>query len=109
VAGCQTGCQNGLTTGWMFVYTIQPVVNQLYCVNGVIELTPRVSHAYCMLRPVQPVWPVHGSYTGWCGRRVIYMDRAVAMNMGRHTYSTYAHVCSPHATDTGTKGELDLC
>jgi len=24
--GCQTGCQTGLTTGWMFVYTIQPVV-----------------------------------------------------------------------------------
>jgi len=21
------GCQTGLTTGWMFVYTIQPVVN----------------------------------------------------------------------------------
>ena len=25
-AVCQTGCQTGLTTGWMFVYTIQPVV-----------------------------------------------------------------------------------
>jgi len=24
--GCQTGCQTCLTTGWMFVYTIQPVV-----------------------------------------------------------------------------------
>ena len=24
---CQTGCQTRLTTGWMFVYTIQPVVN----------------------------------------------------------------------------------
>ena len=23
---CQTGCQTRLTTGWMFVYTIQPVV-----------------------------------------------------------------------------------
>jgi len=24
--GCQTGCQTHLTTSWMFVYTIQPVV-----------------------------------------------------------------------------------
>ena len=24
-AVCQTGCQTGLATGWMFVYTIQPV------------------------------------------------------------------------------------
>ena len=24
--GCQTGYQTRLTTGWMFVYTIQPVV-----------------------------------------------------------------------------------
>ena len=52
---CQTGCivytniqpvvQPGLTTGWMFVYTIQPVVkplynrfdNRLYGVNGVLS------------------------------------------------------------------------
>jgi len=42
-AGCQTDCQTGLTTGWMLVYTIQPVVktvynrfdNRLYRVNGV--------------------------------------------------------------------------
>jgi len=27
--GCQTGCQAGLTTGWMFVYTIQPVVKSV--------------------------------------------------------------------------------
>jgi len=27
-AGCQTGCQTRLTTGWMFVYTIQPVVKR---------------------------------------------------------------------------------
>ena len=61
-AGCQTGCttrfdnwlneqwlfvqyscQTGLTTGWMFVYTIQPVVkrfdNYLYHVNGVLQIT----------------------------------------------------------------------
>jgi len=25
-AGCQTSCQTGVTTSWMFVYTIQPVV-----------------------------------------------------------------------------------
>jgi len=33
----QHGCQTGLTTGWMFVYTIQLVVktNRLYRVNGV--------------------------------------------------------------------------
>jgi len=41
--GCQTDCQTGLATGWMLVYTIQPVVkpvynrfdNRLYRVNGV--------------------------------------------------------------------------
>jgi len=26
--GGQTGCHTGLTTGWMFVYMIQPVVNR---------------------------------------------------------------------------------
>ena len=48
--GCQTGLYNqfdkhGLTTGWMFVYTIQPVLkpfdnrfdNRLYRVNGALE------------------------------------------------------------------------
>jgi len=25
--GCQTVYTSGLTTGWMFVYTMQPVVN----------------------------------------------------------------------------------
>jgi len=35
--GCQTGCQAFLTTGWMFVYTIQPVDNRLYRVNGVLQ------------------------------------------------------------------------
>ena len=41
-AVCQTGCQAGLTSGWVFVYTIQSVVklvwhpfdNRLYRVNG---------------------------------------------------------------------------
>ena len=26
--GCQAGCSTDLTTGWMFVYTMQPVVNR---------------------------------------------------------------------------------
>ena len=29
-AGCHTSCQTGLTTGWMFVYTIQLVVKPLW-------------------------------------------------------------------------------
>ena len=36
--GCQTGCATAVTTGWMFVYTMQPVVqpvNRLYRVNRV--------------------------------------------------------------------------
>jgi len=45
-AVCQTGCQTRLTTGltttlttgWMFVYTIQPVNKRLYRVNGVLQL-----------------------------------------------------------------------
>jgi len=33
--GCQTGFQTGLTTGWMFVYTIQPVWQQVVsCKRG---------------------------------------------------------------------------
>ena len=36
---CQTGCQTRLTTGWMFVHTIQPVDNRLYRVNGVLRYT----------------------------------------------------------------------
>jgi len=32
---CQTGCQSGLTTGYMFVYTIQPVVKPVCgCQSG---------------------------------------------------------------------------
>jgi len=30
-AGCQTGCLTGLTTGWVFVYTIHRVYKHLTC------------------------------------------------------------------------------
>jgi len=56
---CQTGCQTGLTSGWMFVYTIQPVVNgcivytsiygfdnRFYRVNGALGLSKRISNSY---------------------------------------------------------------
>jgi len=35
---------------------------------------PKKGHIY-ILRPVRPIWPVHGSYTGRCSRCVVYTDR----------------------------------
>jgi len=42
--------------------------------------------ACCILRPVRPIWPVHGSYTGRCGRCVVYTDRS-RMNESIHRAS----------------------
>ena len=44
-------------------------------IAGDLALTAGVC---CILRPVRPIWPVHGSYTGWggrCGRCMVYTDR----------------------------------
>jgi len=41
--GCQTCCTTGFTTGWMFVYTMQPVVQPAVgCTMTVVELQPVV-------------------------------------------------------------------
>jgi len=49
-AVCQTGCQTGLTTSWMFVYTIQPVVKTVWqqvvsCKRG---FTNTISVPFCI-------------------------------------------------------------
>jgi len=73
---CQTGCQMGLTTGWMLVYTIQQIVkpvynrydNRLYHVNGALECCALMSsvgwqerHLVCkhllQLLPRVAFWP----------------------------------------------------
>ena len=50
--GCQTGCQTGLTTGWMFIYTIQPVVQLVVlCKRGItttLSNTPGHRHTLCV-------------------------------------------------------------
>jgi len=50
--GCQTSCQTRLTTGWMFVYTIQPVVQVVVqtvvlCKRGFTEMAACMKHAHC--------------------------------------------------------------
>jgi len=47
---CQTGCQSGLTTGWMFVYTIQSY--RLYnrfdnLFDNRVERTATVPNSHC--------------------------------------------------------------
>jgi len=48
-----TGCQTALTTGWMFVYTIQPVVKRIW---QPVERTATVRSTRLSHRVVQPVW-----------------------------------------------------
>jgi len=47
---CQTGCKTGLTTGWMFVYTIQPVW-QLLC-RVYSRLSNRLYNSGCSFNTV---------------------------------------------------------
>jgi len=48
-----------------------------------IQLTAGVC---CILRLVQPVWPVRGSYTCRCGRCVVYMDRLCRRAIPLHVH-----------------------
>jgi len=70
-AGCRTGLTTGLTTGWMFVYTIQPVVKPqpvVSCKRGMsVQLVP-VSYMPEVLPVTQPIVSKHtqpfcGHYT----------------------------------------------
>jgi len=36
---------------------------------------------------LRPVWPVHGSYTGWCSWCVVYVDRVLVMVTGQLVYT----------------------
>jgi len=51
--GCQTGCTTLLTTGWMFVYTIQPVVRRLS--NRIDNRLYRVNRVLYPVYTIQPV------------------------------------------------------
>jgi len=46
--------------------------------SGGVLLRPAASFSFqaeSILRPVRPIWPMHGSYTGRCGQCVVYTDR----------------------------------
>jgi len=62
-------------------------------------LTVWGSLAWCIILPCileytasaasRPVWPVHGSYTGWCDRCVVYTDPGSAVKLTQSVIIIY--------------------
>ena len=51
-----------------------------------------ISSTQCFYRPVRPEWPKHGSYTGPCGRCVVYTDlRSDSVIFLRSSWVQYPH------------------
>jgi len=51
-----------------------------------------ISSTQCFYRPVRPEWPEHGSYTGPCGRCVVYTDlRSDSVIFLRSSWAQYPH------------------
>ena len=44
-------------------------------VSASCPVTQLTAGACCILRPVRPIWPMHGSYNGRCGWCVVHTDR----------------------------------